>query len=116
MRPACWRRHWRTRRLRVPPPPHASGFSLQGHHFEPPRCQASGMLEVMRARLEPLLAELHAHTRWGDGELTTRELVDLYGRQGFDVLCITDHVVRTDHPVVGSDGRVEAVSQRDYPA
>jgi len=73
------------------------------------------MLEAMRSRLEPLLAELHAHTRWSDGELTTRELVDLYGRQGFDVLCVTDHVVRTDHPVEGSDGRIEAVSQRDYP-
>jgi PHP domain-containing protein len=70
----------------------------------------------MRTRLEPLLAELHAHTRWSDGELTTRELVDLYGRQGFDVLCITDHVVRGDRPVEADGGRAEAVSQRDYPA
>src|SRR5436190_1062981 len=70
---------------------------------------------AMRNRLEPLLAELHAHTRWSDGELTTRELVDLYGRQGFDVLCITDHVVRSDD--LEADGsRARAVSQRDYPA
>jgi 3',5'-nucleoside bisphosphate phosphatase len=41
----------------------------------------------------PLLAELHAHTTWSDGELTPRELVDLYGRAGFDVLAVTDHVV-----------------------
>jgi predicted metal-dependent phosphoesterase TrpH len=47
----------------------------------------------MRARLEPLLCELHAHTRWSDGDLTVAELVDLYGRNGFDVLCVTDHVV-----------------------
>jgi len=27
--------------------------------------------------------------------LTPQELVDLYGRNGFDVLCVTDHAVRT---------------------
>lgn len=43
----------------------------------------------------PLLAELHAHTTWSDGALSPRELVDLYGRAGFDVLAITDHVVHS---------------------
>jgi PHP domain-containing protein len=52
----------------------------------------------MRRKVEPLLCELHAHTRWSDGELTLPELVDLYGRNGFDVLAITDHVVRSDDP------------------
>jgi 3',5'-nucleoside bisphosphate phosphatase len=52
----------------------------------------------MRRSLGPLLCELHAHTRWSDGELTVAELVDLHGRSGFDVLCVTDHVVRTDDP------------------
>jgi predicted metal-dependent phosphoesterase TrpH len=70
----------------------------------------------MRAYTEPLLAELHAHTRWSDGALTTRQLVDLYGQQGFDVLCITDHVVRADDPWNEDQGAVEALSQRDYPA
>jgi hypothetical protein len=46
----------------------------------------------------PLLCELHAHTTWSDGTLTLRELVDLYGEHGFDVLCVTDHVLRTDDP------------------
>ncbi len=41
----------------------------------------------------PLLCELHSHTRWSDGQLSVRELVDMYGGNGFDVLCITDHVV-----------------------
>ena len=41
-----------------------------------------------------LLCELHAHSRWSDGDLELAEVVDLYGRAGFDVLCITDHVVR----------------------
>jgi predicted metal-dependent phosphoesterase TrpH len=45
-----------------------------------------------------LLCELHAHTTWSDGFLTLPELVDLYGRAGFDVLCITDHTVRIDDP------------------
>jgi 3',5'-nucleoside bisphosphate phosphatase len=52
----------------------------------------------MRHKLEPLLCELHAHTRWSDGALTMPELVDLYGRAGFDVLCVRDHVVRSDDP------------------
>ncbi|HET7855886.1 MAG TPA: hypothetical protein VFL41_05465 [Gaiellaceae bacterium] len=40
-----------------------------------------------------LLCELHAHTTWSDGELTPEELVDLYGSFGFDVLCVTDHLL-----------------------
>jgi 3',5'-nucleoside bisphosphate phosphatase len=49
---------------------------------------------MKRRRRDPLLCELHAHTRWSDGALSVRELVDLYGRNGFDVLCVTDHLVR----------------------
>lgn len=45
-----------------------------------------------------LLCELHAHTTWSDGELELRELVDLYGRAGFDVLCVTDHILRSADP------------------
>lgn len=33
------------------------------------------------------------------------ELVDLYGRAGFDVLCVTDHVLRTDDPWPSLHGR-----------
>jgi predicted metal-dependent phosphoesterase TrpH len=49
----------------------------------------------MRRKTEPLLCELHAHTTWSDGALTVSELVDLYGRAGFDVLAVTDHVHRS---------------------
>jgi predicted metal-dependent phosphoesterase TrpH len=52
----------------------------------------------MKSKRTPLLCELHAHTTWSDGELPLRELVDLYGFSGFDVLCVTDHVVRSDDP------------------
>jgi predicted metal-dependent phosphoesterase TrpH len=57
----------------------------------------------MRARIEPLLCELHAHTTWSDGALEVSELVDVYGRAGFDVLCVTDHVVRADDPWLAND-------------
>jgi predicted metal-dependent phosphoesterase TrpH len=45
----------------------------------------------MATKLAPLLCEFHAHTRWSDGDLSVRELCDLYGRAGFDVLAVTDH-------------------------
>ena len=47
---------------------------------------------------QPLLCELHCHTTWSDGDLTPDELVDLYGTAGFDVLCVTDHVVGPNDP------------------
>jgi hypothetical protein len=55
------------------------------------------------------LAELQAHTTWSDGELTPAELIDLYGRAGFDVLAVTDHVV---HRSAGTHVRAE--TYRDY--
>ena len=51
---------------------------------------------MLRTRTGALLTELHAHTTWSDGSLPLPRLVDLYGSRGFDVLCITDHVCRTD--------------------
>jgi predicted metal-dependent phosphoesterase TrpH len=44
-----------------------------------------------------------------------RELVDLCGRHGFDVLCITDHVVRSDDPWPGAAG-VDEHAHRAYVA
>jgi hypothetical protein len=55
-----------------------------------------------------LLCELHAHTTWSDGVLTLTELVDLYGRHGFDVLCVTDHVAP------GGTGRLTAATHARY--
>jgi hypothetical protein len=53
---------------------------------------------AMRRTLGPLLCELHAHTTWSDGALDVTELVDVHGRHGFDVLCVADHVVRSNDP------------------
>lgn len=70
----------------------------------------------MRRKVEPLLCELHAHTRWSDGALTLPELVDLYGTNGFDVLAVTDHVVRPDPTAEGLPFGVHAGNHADYLA
>jgi predicted metal-dependent phosphoesterase TrpH len=73
----------------------------------------------MRRKVEPLLCELHAHTRWSDGALPLTELVDLYGTNGFDVLAITDHVVRRESPGLAPEGLpfgVHAARHADYLA
>ncbi len=57
----------------------------------------------MRVRTGPLLAELHAHTTWSDGAFSIGQVVDIHGSRGFDVLCITDHVVRADDPWLDPD-------------
>jgi 3',5'-nucleoside bisphosphate phosphatase len=53
---------------------------------------------TMIVKARPLLCELHAHTTWSDGTLSLPELVDLYGSNGFDVLVVSDHVLRCDDP------------------
>jgi hypothetical protein len=73
----------------------------------------------MRRKVEPLLCELHAHTRWSDGAFLLPELVDLYGRNGFDVLAVTDHVIRSDDPWLPPDAPllgVRAANHADYLA
>jgi len=54
---------------------------------------------MIRHRPDPLLCELHAHSTWSDGALSVDQLVDLYGMNGFDVLCVTDHVTRVPDAV-----------------
>jgi predicted metal-dependent phosphoesterase TrpH len=64
----------------------------------------------------PLLCELHTHTTWSDGSQTVGQLVDAYGQAGFDVLCITDHVVRSDDPEHSSGGSPHHVHARNHAA
>ena len=59
----------------------------------------AGNTRDMPPKESPLLCELHAHTTWSDGDLTVRELCDLYGRRGFDVLAVTDHAPREPRQV-----------------
>jgi len=39
-----------------------------------------------------LLCDFHIHTNYSDGKLAVPEVVDFYGRLGFDCICITDHL------------------------
>jgi len=39
-----------------------------------------------------LLCDFHIHTNYSDGKLALPEVVDFYGRRGFDCICITDHI------------------------
>jgi predicted metal-dependent phosphoesterase TrpH len=74
----------------------------------------------MPAKASPLLCELHTHTTWSDGDLTVRELCDLYGRRGFDVVAVTDHATREPREVQAgnykaylADLRTEALRARE---
>jgi len=69
---------------------------------------------MRRRRRDPLLCELHAHSRWSDGVLSIRELVDLYGQNGFDVLCVTDHLVRAPEGAMRPRGEITAHSYGWY--
>ncbi len=42
--------------------------------------------------LRNLLCDFHIHTNYSDGKLTVSEVVDFYGKHGFDCICITDHL------------------------
>ncbi len=75
---------------------------------------AATLRATMRRKIEPLLCELHAHTRWSDGALTVPELVDLYGRNGFDVLCVTDHVNRTNDPWLPDDAPARGITRANH--
>ncbi|MEW6305752.1 MAG: PHP domain-containing protein, partial [Verrucomicrobiota bacterium] len=39
-----------------------------------------------------LLCDFHMHSNYSDGKLSVPDLVDFYGRLGFDCICITDHL------------------------
>jgi UDP-N-acetylglucosamine:LPS N-acetylglucosamine transferase len=39
-----------------------------------------------------LLCDFHIHTTYSDGKLALPDVVDFYGRLGFDCICITDHL------------------------
>jgi predicted metal-dependent phosphoesterase TrpH len=61
-----------------------------------------------------LLCDFHVHTRWSDGTLTIREVVDLYGQTGrFDVIAITDHILMK-RDLIGRAARIATLGRRDF--
>ncbi len=55
-------------------------------------------ISEQKKRIDPahnsrmLLCDFHIHSDYSDGVLAVPELVDLYGRLGFDCICITDYL------------------------
>jgi 3',5'-nucleoside bisphosphate phosphatase len=70
-----------------------------------------------------LLCDFHVHTQWSDGQLTLREVIDLYGQTGkFDVIAITDHILMKKD-LLARLGRMATLGRRrfsireeDFPA
>jgi 3',5'-nucleoside bisphosphate phosphatase len=61
-----------------------------------------------------LLCDFHVHTRWSDGRLSLREVIDLYGQTGrFDVIAITDHILMK-RDWLARVGRVATLGQRRF--
>jgi hypothetical protein len=47
---------------------------------------------------EWLLIDLHIHTAFSDGKIPLEEVIKIYGKAGFDVIAITDHLFDTQSP------------------
>ena len=61
-----------------------------------------------------LLCDFHVHTRWSDGRLSLRDVVDLYGRtKRFDVIAITDHILM-ERDLLARAGRLMSLGQREF--
>src|SRR5258708_6734067 len=61
-----------------------------------------------------LLCDFHVHTRWSDGRLSLREVVDLYGKtRRFDVIAITDHILMK-RDMLARAGRLLSLGRREF--
>jgi UDP-N-acetylglucosamine:LPS N-acetylglucosamine transferase len=71
---------------------HAGGWPAPLKLFEdvPRRTEERGSHRPTAPRVQ--LCDFHIHTNYSDGRLTLPEVVDFYGRRGFDCICVTDHV------------------------
>ena len=61
-----------------------------------------------------LLCDFHVHTRWSDGRLSLREVIDLYGKtRRFDVIAITDHILM-QRDLLARAGRLMSLGRREF--
>jgi predicted metal-dependent phosphoesterase TrpH len=61
-----------------------------------------------------LLCDFHVHTKWSDGQLSVREVIDLYGKTGrFDVIAITDHILMKND-LLARAGRIATLGRRQF--
>ena len=69
----------------------------------PTRARVASTLRAGCAGRSSRCSASSTRIRRGATALSLPELVDLYGRNAFDVLCVTDHVHRTDDPWLPAD-------------
>jgi predicted metal-dependent phosphoesterase TrpH len=61
-----------------------------------------------------LLCDFHVHTTWSDGQLSLREVIDLYGRTGrFYVIAINDHKLNK-RDLIARAGRIATFGRRAF--
>lgn len=60
--------------------------------FELADSRNSGLRPAPPRTPQALLCDFHIHTNYSDGRLTLPEVIDFYGRRGFDCICVTDHI------------------------
>ncbi len=56
------------------------------------RAASAAPAPVRATQSRMLLCDFHIHTNYSDGKLSVPEVVDFYGRLGFDCICVTDHL------------------------
>ena len=59
-----------------------------------------------------LLCDFHIHTQWSDGSESLQTVVDLYGKSGFDAICITDHII--DSEFGQSSPQAQSIAPHDF--
>jgi processive 1,2-diacylglycerol beta-glucosyltransferase len=60
--------------------------------FESPAKGEAAAATAKNEAARMLLCDFHIHTNYSDGKLSVPEVVDFYGRLGFDCICVTDHL------------------------
>jgi 3',5'-nucleoside bisphosphate phosphatase len=65
---------------------------------------------------EWLLCDFHIHTRRSDGRLPLHDIVDHFGKAGFDVIAITDHAVDRAflEGVLKRGEKIQSVGREDF--
>ena len=57
-----------------------------------PRAAQSAAIGEPGGGNKMLLCDFHIHTNYSDGKLSLPDVIDFYGRHGFDCICVTDHL------------------------
>jgi hypothetical protein len=60
--------------------------------LDEPRIGSRSRPAILPRDSRMMMCDLHIHSNYSDGVLSVPELIDFYGRLGFDCICITDHL------------------------